>query len=421
MSIKFEENLEKYAEVILKVGLNLQPNQCLLIGGPGSSNGGAPFEAAPLIRLITKKAYQNGARLVDVIWADDHIRLIRLQNSSKKLLREYPKWKYDAVLNNSKAGGALLRILSNNPDLMKDVDKSSILKFQLLLIKHFKPITNFHCENPPNWSGISVPNQGWADKLFPDIPSNERVQKLWDVIFEICRINEDDPVSAWQTHIEDLQKRCRYLNKKQYKELKLTSPETNLTVGLLKDHIWRGGTVKSHKGIDYTPNLPTEEVFSIPNKDKVEGFVKITKKFIIEGQIVEEALLRFSEGRVIEANAKIGEDVMNIIINVDEGASRLGEIALVPHNSPISKLNMLFYNILIDENASNHIALGAGLRGALKNGIKMTEEEFKSAGGNHSTIHLDMMIGSEKMNVDGITQENEVEPVMRNGEWAFVI
>jgi len=190
---------------------------------------------------------------------------------------------------------------------------------------------------------------------------------------------------------------------------------------LPKDHIWRGGTLKSQKGIIYTPNLPTEEIFTLPHKDKVDGFVKITKKLIIEGQVIEDAILQFSEGRVIKATAKIGEDTLNIIIKVDEGARRLGEIALVPHSSPVSKIEMLFYNLLIDENASNHIALGTGLRGSLKNGNKMTEEEFISAGGNHSNIHLDMMIGSEKMNVDGITQDNMVEPIMRNGEWAFKI
>ncbi len=421
MSIKFEENLEKYAEVILKIGLNLQPNQRLLIGGLGMSSDGVTFEAAPLIRIITKKAYQMGARLVDVIWADDHIRLIRLQNSPKKLLKEYPKWKVDAIINNSKAGGAVLRILSHNPDLLDDVDRGSILRFQLYLIKHLQPVSDLNRENPPNWSAISVPNKAWADKLFPDIPSNERIQKLWDVIFEICRITEDDPVYAWQTHNENLQKRCSYLNQKQYEQLKLTSPETNLTIGLAKDHIWRGGTLKSQKGIKFTPNLPTEEIFTLPHKDKVDGFVKITKKLIIEGQAIEEAILQFSEGRVIKANAKIGEDIINTILKIDEGAQRLGEIALVPHSSPVSKIEKLFYNLLIDENASNHIALGTGIRDSLKNGNKMTEEEFISAGGNHSTIHIDIMIGSEKMNVDGIMQDGEYEPIMRNGEWAFKI
>ena len=421
MSTEFKRNLEKYTEVILKVGLNLQPKQRLLIGGASSFSDGVPFEAAPLVRIITKKAYQMGARLVDVIWADEYLRLIRLQYSPKKLLREYPKWKIDAIIDIAKAGDAHLQILSPNPDLLKVVDTSSILKFQLFLIKRVQPVTNLLRQNPLNSAVIAVPNQAWANKLFPDIPSNERVQKLWDIIFEICRITEDNPVSAWQTHNGALMKRCSYLNQKQYKELKLKSPDTDLTIGLPKDHIWRGGNLKTKKGIDYTPNLPTEEIFTLPDKDKVDGYVKITKKLIIEGQVIEEAIFHFSEGCVIKANAKIGEDVINAIINMDEGSRRLGEIALVPHSSPVSKTEMVFYNILIDENASNHIALGEGIRSSLKNGNNMTEEEFMLAGGNKSTIHLDMMIGSGEMNVDGITENNKVEPIMRNGEWAFKV
>jgi len=421
MSTEFKRNLEKYAEVILKVGLNLQPKQRLLIGGASSFSDGVPFEAAPLVRIITKKAYQMGARLVDVIWADEYLRLIRLQYSPKKLLREYPKWKIDAIIDIAKAGDAHLQILSPNPDLLKVVDTSSILKFQLFLIKRVQPVTNLLRQNPLNSAVIAVPNQAWANKLFPDIPSNERVQKLWDIIFEICRITEDNPVSAWQTHNGALMKRCSYLNQKQYKELKLKSPDTDLTIGLPKDHIWRGGNLKTKKGIDYTPNLPTEEIFTLPDKDKVDGYVKITKKLIIEGQVIEEAIFHFSEGCVIKANAKIGEDVINAIINIDEGSRRLGEIALLPHSSPVSKTEMVFYNILIDENASNHIALGEGIRSSLKNGNNMTEEEFILAGGNKSTIHLDMMIGSGEMNVDGITENNEVESIMRNGEWALKV
>ncbi|MFX1463675.1 MAG: aminopeptidase [Promethearchaeota archaeon] len=421
MLTEFEKNLEKYAEVILKVGLNLQPKQRLLIETPISFSDGVSFEAAPLVRIITKKAYQMGARLVDVIWGDEHLRLIRLQYSPKKLLREYPKWKIDARIDISKAGDANLLIISPNPDLLKDVDTSSILKFQLHLYKHYQPVSKLANTNALNWSAISIATQAWADKLFLDIPSNERVQKLWDIIFEICRITEDNPISAWQAHIEDLHKRCIYLNKKQYKELKLTSPETNLTIGLPEGHIWQGGSVTSKNGINFTPNLPTEEIFTLPDKDKVNGVVKITKQLLIQGQIIDEVILQFSKGLVIKANAKIGEKALNAILNFSKGAQRLGEIALVPHSSPISKTELLFYNLLIDENASNHIAIGSALRASLKNGINMTDDEFLSAGGNNSAIHLDMMIGSEEMNVDGITEDNKIESIMQNGEWAFKV
>lgn len=421
MSSEFEQKLEKYAEVILKVGLNLQPKQRLLIGGPSVGGDGISFGAAPLVRIIAKKAYQMGARLVDVMWADEQMRLIRFQYGPKKSLREYPKWRIDARLDICKAGDASLGIMSPNPDLLKDVDLSVILKFQLFLIKHLKPVSKLVSQFALNWLVISTPNKAWADKILPHIPSNERVQKLWDIIFEICRITEENPVSAWQNHNENLKKRCKYLNQKQYRALKLTSPETDLTVGLPKDHIWDGGSVASQNGIDFTPNLPTEEIFTLPDKDQVDGVVKTTRPVLIQGQVIEGCIFKFSKGQIIEANAMVGDEIMDKLINIDEGARRLGEIALVPHSSPISQTGLLFYNILLDENASNHIAIGQAYRNSLKNGNALTDEEFMAAGGNNSSIHLDLMIGSGEMNVDGLLEDGATEPIMRNGEWVFEV
>ena len=421
MSSEFEQNLEKYAEVILKVGLNLQPKQRLLIGGPSTFSDGIPFEAAPLVRIIAKKAYQMGARLVDVIWADEQMRLIRLQYSPKKSLREYPEWRIDARFDISKAGDANLLIVSPNPDSLKDVDLSVILKYTLFMLKHLKPVSKLVREYALNWLVISTPNKAWADKILPHIPSNERIQKLWDIIFEICRITEENPISAWENHIENLKKRCSYLNQKQYRALKLTSPESSLIVGLPKDHIWHGGSVTSQNGIDFTPNLPTEEIFTLPDRDRVDGFVKTTRPILIQGQIIEDCTFKFSKGRIIEANAKVGYEVIEKLINIDKGARGLGEIALVPHSSPISKTGLLFYNLLIDENASNHIALGQAYRNSLKNGITLSDEEFTAAGGNNSSIHIDLMVGSGEMDVDGILEDETTEAIMRNGEWVFEV
>jgi len=421
MSSEFEQKLEKYAEVILKVGLNLQPKQRLLIGGPSSADDGISFDTAPLIRIIAKKAYQMGASLVDVIWADEQLRLIRFQYGPKKSLREYPKWRIDARLDISKAGDANILIMSPNPDLLKDVDLSVILKFQLFMLKHLKHVSNLVRKLANNWLVISTPNKAWADKILPHLPSNERIQKLWDVIFEICRINEENPISAWENHIKNLKKRCSYLNQKQYRALKLTSPETNLTIGLPKDHVWNGGRELSQNGINFTPNLPTEEIFTLPDRDRVDGFVKTTKPVLIQGQVIEDCTFKFSKGRIIEANARIGYEVIDKLINIDKGTRRLGEIALVPHSSPISQTGLLFYNLLIDENASNHIALGQAYRNSLKNGGALTDEEFMAAGGNNSSLHLDLMIGSEKMSVDGVLEDETTESIMRNGEWVFEV
>jgi aminopeptidase len=360
-----------------------------------------------------------GARLVDVIWADDQLRLIRFLYGPKRSLKEVPKWRIDARLDVSQAGDAHINITYPNPDLLKDVDPSLILKFQLHLNKHLDPVLKLVTKYTLNWLAISAPNKAWADKIFPDTPSKERIQKLWEVIFKICRIDEDNSISAWEVHIDTLHKRCDYLNLKQYKALKLTSPETDLTIGLPKDHIWHGGSVKSQNGIDFTPNLPTEEIFTIPHKDQVEGVVKTTKPLFFQGRVVKDCIFTFSKGRIIEAKAKVGEDVILKTIDIDEGTRRLGEIALVPHSSPISKTGVLFYNTLIDENASNHIAIGQSFKNSLKNGKELSDEEFKTAGGNDSIIHIDLMIGSGEMNVDGIVNDETMEPIMRNGEWAF--
>ena len=421
MSSEFEKKLEKYAEVILKVGLNFQPKQRLLIGGPSVAHDGVSFETAPLVRIIAKKAYQMGASLVDVIWADEQLRPIRFKYGSKKTLRLYPKWRVDAKLDVAQAGDAFLDIMSPRPDLLEGVELSVIFKFQLFLLKHLKPLLDLSSQFDYKWLIIATPNQSWADKILPDIPSNERVQKLWDIIFEICRINEENPVSAWEKHDENLKNRCKYLNEKQYRALKLSSPETNLTIGLLKNHIWEGGSVKTSSGTSFQPNIPTEEVFTTPDKNRVEGIVKITKPVLIQGQIIEDCIFKFSKGRITEANAKMGYDTIDKIISIDEGARRLGEIALVPHSSPISKTNLLYFNLLIDENASNHIAIGRGFRSSLKNGRQLTKEEFMAVGGNESTIHLDLMVGSGDMNVDGVLEDGTTEPIMRNGEWVFEV
>ncbi|MFX0007501.1 MAG: aminopeptidase [Promethearchaeota archaeon] len=421
MSSEFEQKLEKYAEVILKVGLNFQPGQRLLIGGATTSYDGITFEAAPLIHIITKKAYQMGARLVDVVWGDEQLRLIRFQYSPEEFLEEYPQWRIDARFDISQAADANLHIMSSNPDLLSEIDSSRISKFQLSLQKKLKPVLDLITANALNWLIVSVPNKIWADKIFPNDPINDRMQKLWEVIFKICRVDEKDPVAAWKKHDKNIHNRCEYLNQKQYNALKLTSSETDLTVGLPNNHIWTGGSVKSLNGIEFTANLPTEEIYTLPHKDRVDGVVKTTRPVFYQGKIIEDCVFKFSQGRIIEAEAKICNDMMQAIIDTDEGARSIGEIALVPNSSPISQTGLLFYNILIDENASNHIALGQGYRDSLKNGDEMTEEEFMAAGGNQSLIHLDVMIGSADMNVDGVLEDGTIEPVMRNGEWVFEV
>ncbi|MFX0003775.1 MAG: aminopeptidase [Candidatus Hodarchaeota archaeon] len=419
MSSEFEKNLEKYAEVLVKVALNLQPGQKLFVYGPFTI--GVPLELAPLVRLVAEKAYKCGATHVEVKWYDENLRLTRFQHAPLDSFTEFPIWIYDYIQQFIKEGNALLSFIAWNPDLLSEQDPEKIKLFQQTYFKGIEQVSKLMQSYPTNLSYVAGPVEGWAKKVFPNLPQESRINKLWDMIFEMCRVKEKDPISAWREHINQLKKRQDYLNKKKYQTLQFNAPGTNLTIGLPKDHRWVSGNITTKSGIEHAVNVPTEEIFTTPHKNKTEGFVKATKPLYFAEGLMEDFKLTFSEGKIIEATARKGEEFLQNLINMDEGAHRLGEVALVPQSSPISKMDMLFYNGLIDENASSHIAFGKGLRLGLKDGVKMSDEEFAEAGGNYSKVHVDFMIGSEKMDVDGIMEDGTVEPIMRNGEWAFEV
>ena len=412
MASEFERNLDKYAEVIVRVGLNLQHGQRLLIFR-------APLELTPLVRLIAAKAYKVGARLVDVMWNDDQLRLIRFQHAPRDSFEEFPEWRANAAFEAAKAGDAVLVLLAENPDLLFEQDPELVATVFQTRAKHFKPANDLLSKNAMNWTVVTAPVDGWMEKVFPDLPPDSREARFWDTIFEICRVKQEDPVSAWRDHVNQLVTRSDYLNHKRYAALKLTAPGTDLTVGLPKGHVWQSGRMTSQNGIDFTANIPTEEIFTLPHKDKTEGVVTATKPLSYGGVLIEDFSLTFADGRVVKASAAKGEEVLRKLIETDEGASRLGEVALVPHSSPISQSGLLFYNTLIDENAANHIALGEALRFFMEGGEAKSDDEFAAAGGNHSLVHVDFMIGSGEMDVDGLTEGGAAEPVMRSGEWAF--
>ena len=418
MSTEFDQNLEKYAEVILKVGLNLQPGQRLLIGAPIPPNYGTPLELAPLVRIITEKAYQMGARFVEVLWDDEQLKLIRFQHAPRDSFEEFPTWRTDAQFEFAKAGDAVLIIVAFNPDLLKDQDSNLFMTTLQTYIKHDKPFSDLRHQDTMNNLIIAAPTEGWANKLFPNLPKETGKTKLWDIIFDICRVKNKDPISAWEEHIKNLEARCNFLNKKHYKYLKLVAPGTDLTIGLPSKHNWQAARNTSKNGIDFVSNIPTEEVFTLPHKDKTEGFVSVTKTFS-QQVLIEDLKLYFSEGKIVKATAKTGEAFIQGILDTDEGTRRLGEIALVPHSSPISQSEILFYNRLIDENASCHIALGNAWRSCLEDGNTMSDDKFSAEGGNISKLHYDFMIGSGEMDVDGLLENGTAEPIMRNGEWTF--
>ncbi len=420
MTSVFEENLDKYAEVIVKVGLNIQAGQRLLIGAP-NHDALAPLEAAPLVRLIAARAYQRGARLVDVIWGDDQMKLIRLQHAPRDSFAEFPARQVSSVVDSVKHGNAQLMIFAQNPDLLSGQDPELLGIIEQTTARNTAPILDLISRNATNWSVIAAPVSGWSAKVFPHVAQEDQDARLWDAIFQICRVKQDDPVAAWQDHVSRLAARSDYLNQKQYAALKFTGPGTDLTVGLPAGHVWRSGTMTNEAGVPFVANIPTEEVFTLPHKDRAEGFVTATKPLSFGGSLIENLSMTFVGGRVVKITADSGEEILRKILETDEGASRLGEVALVPHSSPISQSGLIFYNLLIDENAASHIALGNAYKFSIAAGETMSDEEFAAVGGNLSAIHLDSMIGSDKIDVDGLNSKGAAAPIMRQGEWAFEI
>jgi aminopeptidase len=341
MSSDFEQNLGKYADVIVKVGLNVQPGQRLLIGMPFYEVLGTQIELAPLVRLIATKAYQVGARLVDVLWNDEQLELTRFQHAPRDSFSEFPNWRTDAALEIAEAGDAILIIAAATPGLLIAQDPELTTAVLRTTMNHMKPTIDLRVRNAMHLAIAAAPIDSWSEKVFPEIPAESRKAKSWDTIFEICRVKEADPITAWTDHIASLIARSDSLNKKQFAALKMTAPGTDLTIGLPRRHIWRSALMTSKKGIGFTANIPTEEIFTMPHKDTTEGVVTTTKPSAIGG-VIEEVNLTFAGGKVVKATAKKGEERLHKLLETDEGMLRLGKIALVPHSSPISQTGLLF-------------------------------------------------------------------------------
>lgn len=418
MPSDFEKNLEKYAEVAVKVALNVQPGQNVLIGRPAHGVYGIPIELAPLVRPIVRKCYEVGAKLVDVMWNDDHLRLIKFQ-TAPDTIEEFPTWRSDAAINAAENGDAMLSIYAEDPDLLAGQDVDLVSKFTQTNSKHMARYFQLVTVNNMNWAVMTAPVKGWVERLFPDLSPEKAMEKAWDVIFDICRLKNDDPVQAWKDHINDLAKRSDYMNAKQYDALKLKSAVTDLTIGMPKHHIWTCTKMKSKTGIDFTANVPSEEIFSTPHNKRIDGYVTLTKPLNYGGTLIEGLKVTFKGGKVVGAEATKNQELAEKVFATDEGSKSLGEIALVTHGSPISQSGLVFFNTLIDENASCHIAFGRAYRFGVKGGEDMNDEEFDEIGGNTSLIHIDSMIGSGDMDIDGTTADGKSEPVFRSGEWAF--
>ncbi len=413
----FDESLKKYAQLIVHVGLNLQKGQRLIINN--ASTRGVPLHAAPLVRAVAREAYQSGARYVDVIWNDEELIRTRVQYAPADSFGEYSDSHVAALMDIVEKGDAMLTIRSNNPDLLSDLDPERVGALQKTHLEKFAPVSLGVTGNKLNWLVVAAASPDWAAKVFPNLPREQAFDKLWEAIFQITRVDRPDPVAAWEEHIKNLLKRSNYLTGKNYSALKYTAPGTNLTVGLPRGHKWISAREKAQNGIEFIANLPTEEVFSLPHREQVDGTVSAALPLSYGGTLLEDFSFTFEKGRVTKVNARKGEAALKRLVETDEGASHLGEVALVPFSSPISQRGHLFYDALIDENASCHLALGRAYPINLEGAMDLSDEEFMARGGNVSMTHVDFMIGSNKMDIDGVREDGVSEPIMRKGEWAF--
>ncbi|MFC7366572.1 MULTISPECIES: aminopeptidase [Bhargavaea] len=407
----FEENLDKYAELAVKVGVNIQPGQPLYIG--------ASTESAEFVRLVTKKAYEAGARHVVVDWQDDEISRLRYEMAPEDSFSDFPAWIPKMREELVGMNAAFMNIVSQSPDLLKGIDPTRIANFQKAAGQALESYRQAVQSDKVSWTVIAAPSKAWAAKVFADLPEEDQVPALWDAIFKAVRADADDPVEAWKKHDETLHEKAEHLNKKKYSKLHYTAPGTDLTIGLPEGHIWAGAGSINAQGASFMANMPTEEVFTVPHKDRIDGFVSSTKPLSYGGNIIDNFKITFKDGRITEVEAEQGEDVLKHLIEADEGAKSLGEVALVPHSSPISTSGLLFYNTLFDENASNHLAIGSAYAFCIEGGKEMDSNELKKHGLNQSITHVDFMIGSDKMDIDGILDDGTAEPVLRGGEWAF--
>ena len=404
-----EEKLEMLAAVAVRVGLGLREGQELVMT--------ASLDALPLARRITEQAYRAGASLVTTLYSDDEATLMRYHFAPDQSFDQAAKWLYDGMGAAFKSGAARLAIAGGNPALLSNEDAAKVGRANRAVSQAYRPALELITRHAINWTIVASATPVWAAVMFPKDAPDVALAKLWDAIFETTRINADNPVAAWKAHDADLQKRAARLNEKRYAALQYRGPGTDFRLGLADDHLWLGGGTTAGNGLYCIPNMPTEEVFTTPHKDRADGIVTAAKPLSHQGTMIEGIQVRFEKGRIVELRASRGQEVLQRLVDTDDGARRLGEVALVPHSSPIAASGMLFLNTLFDENAASHIALGQAYSSCLRDGEKLTAEQLAAKGANDSLIHVDWMIGSDKLDIDGISAADVAEPLMRQGEW----
>ena len=404
-----ENKIDKLANLAVKRGVGLQKGQNLLIT--------APIESLPLVRKIAEYAYKEGASIVTPLFTDSDITLSRFKYAPDASFDSATDWLFNGMGEAFDNNTARMAIAGDDPMLLSQMDPDKVSRANKAMAKAYKPARERITEFKINWNIVSWPGSAWASRVFPELPLDEAIVKLADAIFDASRASVDDPIQAWDDHNEKLRIKTNWLNEKNFAALQYNGPNTNLRVGLADEHEWMGGASKAQNGIICNPNIPSEEVFTTPHAYKVDGTVSSTKPLSYQGTLIDDIKVTFKEGKIIEAHASKGEEVLQKVLKSDEGASRIGEVALVPHSSPISQSGIIFYNTLFDENDASHIALGQCYSKCFKGELDLTKEEITKRGGNSSMIHIDWMIGSDQIDVDGIDQSGNPIPIFRKGEW----
>lgn len=403
--------IEKYAQLIVKTGINIQKDQTLVIA--------SPIECASFTRSIARIAYEEGARDVIINWKDELFSKIRYLNAPEVVFEEFPEWQKEFYLSYVRKGAAFLRIAASDPELMKDINPERMAKENKVSSFALKEYRERLMSSKNVWCVASIPTSSWAKKVFPELSEEEAIDKLWDAILMSVRVDTEDPVAAWEDHKINLARSTEFLNSNNFKYLVYkNSLGTDLKVELPENHIWLGGSDHTPEGLEFLPNMPTEEVFTLPKKTGVDGIVVSSMSLNYNGNLIEEFSLTFKAGKIIDFSAKKGYEALKSLIDTDEGSHYLGEVALVPFNSPISKSNILFYNTLFDENASCHLAIGKAYP-CIKDADKMDEKELERLGVNDSLVHEDFMIGTEDLEIIGVTSSGKEIPVFHKGNFVF--
>jgi len=402
------ERLRKYARLIVKIGVNIQAGQILVIT--------SPIECADFARLVAETAYKEGAREVVMQWQDELSAKIRFMLAPDEVFSEFPQWRRDFYMYYVNHGAAFISIAAEDPELLKEVNPTRIATQQKASSKALVEYRQKLMNHENSWCVASMPTKAWADKVFPGEAKAEEL--LLDAILKTVRVDTADPVAAWAEHVRMLRSRREFLNTNSFQFLHYeNSLGTDLMIELPIGHVWQGGEEKNAAGIEFMANMPTEEVFTLPKRDGVNGKVFATKPFIYNSTMIDKFALTFKDGKVIDFSAEVGYDILKSLLETDEGASFLGEVALVPYDSPISNAGILFYNTLFDENASCHLAFGKAYPICVKGGEKLAADELMTHGINDSLVHEDFMIGTEDLTITGLTRDGKKVPVFSKGNF----